>query len=222
MIRGHLSSVDALSECLDVDSSCRSRALLSNLGTSKPQAKKRKKTQEKKAERKAAKTLSAILLTFIITWTPYNILVLVKPLTSCADCIPPALWDFFYYLCYINSTINPMCYALCNASFRRTYVRILKCKWHNRNRTTRGFYNWWRSDWGVDSVGGGGVAAVPRSSTPARSTICDAGSKTPLAHLKLTDNRLSVELIWGAYHWKPMTSRIPTLNNSFWLSTAER
>lgn len=106
-------------------------------------AKKKKKTQEKKADKKAAKTLSAILLTFIVTWTPYNILVLVKPLTSCVDCIPQGLWDFFYYLCYINSTINPVCYALCNASFRRTYLRILTCKWHNRQRTAmnRGFYN---------------------------------------------------------------------------------
>lgn len=98
-------------------------------------AKKKKKSQEKKAEKKAAKTLSAILAAFIITWTPYNILVLLKPLTACTGCIPQELWDFFYYLCYINSTVNPVCYALCNATFRRTYVRILKCKWHSRNRT---------------------------------------------------------------------------------------
>lgn len=105
--------------------------------------KKKKKSQEKRQETKAAKTLSAILLSFIITWTPYNILVLVKPLTTCAKCIPQELWDFFYALCYINSLINPMCYALCNASFRRTYVRILTCKWHTRNREamTRGVYN---------------------------------------------------------------------------------
>lgn len=107
------------------------------------QVKKKKKSQEKKQETKAAKTLSAILLSFIITWTPYNILVLLKPLTACAKCIPQELWDFFYALCYINSTINPVCYALCNASFRRTYVRILTCKWHTRNREamTRGVYN---------------------------------------------------------------------------------
>lgn len=107
------------------------------------QAKKKKKPQEKKADKKAAKTLSAILLTFIVTWTPYNILVLLKPVTGSSTRIPPQLWDFFYYLCYINSTINPMCYALCNASFRRTYLRILQCKWHNRNRAAmnRGYYN---------------------------------------------------------------------------------
>lgn len=114
---------------------------LASKGISKPA--KKKKTQEKKQETKAAKTLSAILLSFIITWTPYNVLVLLKPLTSGAKSIPDELWSFFYALCYINSTINPMCYALCNATFRRTYVRILTCKWHNRNREamTRGVYN---------------------------------------------------------------------------------
>lgn len=104
---------------------------------------KKKKSQEKRQESKAAKTLSAILLSFIITWLPYNILVLVKPLTTCTKCIPQELWDFFYALCYINSTINPILYALCNASFRRTYVRILTCKWQSRNREgiSRGVYN---------------------------------------------------------------------------------
>lgn len=108
-----------------------------------PNVKKKKTPQEKKADTKAAKTLTAILLAFLITWTPYNILVLLKPLTTCVGCIPQELWDFFYYLCYINSTINPVCYALCNASFRRTYVRILTCKWHSRDRTAvnRGYYN---------------------------------------------------------------------------------
>lgn len=113
------------------------------VNATKHPVKKKKKTQEKKADKKAAKTLSAILLTFIITWTPYNILVLLKPVTSPSTRLPPQVWDFFYFLCYINSTINPVCYALCNASFRRTYLRILQCKWQNRNRAAmnRGYYN---------------------------------------------------------------------------------
>lgn len=35
-----------------------------------------------KSEKKAAKTLSAILLAFVITWTPYNVLVLIKTLSG--------------------------------------------------------------------------------------------------------------------------------------------
>ncbi|KAA0195537.1 hypothetical protein HAZT_HAZT011163 [Hyalella azteca] len=117
----------------------------SNTGTG-TRKKKKKKTSEKKQDRKAAKTLSAILLAFIITWTPYNVMVLINPILKCGaatDCIPEVLWNFGYYLCYVNSTINPMLYALCNASFRRTYVRILTCKWHNRKRqgVQRGYYS---------------------------------------------------------------------------------
>jgi len=108
-----------------------------------PVKKKKKKSSEKKADKKAAKTLSAILSVFIISWLPYNVLVLLKPLTSCEDCISQGVWDFFYFFCYINSTINPFCYALCNETFRKTYVKIIKCKWQSRNRAAlnRGYYN---------------------------------------------------------------------------------
>ncbi|KFM67419.1 Muscarinic acetylcholine receptor M5, partial [Stegodyphus mimosarum] len=104
----------------------------------RPNIKKRNnKVQEKKHDRKAARTLSAILLAFIITWTPYNVLVLVKSVetfVSCNDIIPQVLWDFSYYLCYLNSMINPVCYALANANFRKTYWRILTCTWRKKSK----------------------------------------------------------------------------------------
>ena len=49
---------------------------------------------EKKQDQKAAKTLSAILLAFIITWTPYNINVVVN--TFCNNCLDKfETWQFF-------------------------------------------------------------------------------------------------------------------------------
>ena len=39
---------------------------------------------------------------------PFSVLTVLKGL-QLEEGIPKTLWDFSYYLCYINSTVNPVC-----------------------------------------------------------------------------------------------------------------
>lgn len=65
--------------------------------------KARQKKQEKRQEQKAAKTLCAILLAFIITWTPYNLFTVIN--AFCLNCVPEHLYAFGK----ISSTAESMC-----------------------------------------------------------------------------------------------------------------
>lgn len=74
-------------------------------------------------ERKAARQLGVIMCAFIVCWLPYFIVFMV--VAVCPDCIADTLFKITLWLGYINSTLNPVLYPLCNANFRRAFAKML-------------------------------------------------------------------------------------------------
>lgn len=86
--------------------------------------------------RKALKTISFILGAFVLCWTPYHIVILIKgfcddPQTT-YTCVNHHLYSITYWMCYMNSPINPFCYALANAQFKQAFLRILRMDLNRR------------------------------------------------------------------------------------------
>ena len=74
-------------------------------------------------EIKAARQLGVIMGAFTVCFLPYFILFLV--VAFCIGCVSTDLMTAMTWFGYINSTLNPFLYPLCNMTFRRKFRRML-------------------------------------------------------------------------------------------------
>ncbi|XP_036270892.1 5-hydroxytryptamine receptor 1B [Pipistrellus kuhlii] len=79
-------------------------------------------------ERKATKTLGIILGAFIVCWLPFFIISLVMPICRSACWFHQAIFDFFTWLGYLNSLINPIIYTMSNEDFKQAFHKLIRFK----------------------------------------------------------------------------------------------
>ncbi|KAL3097779.1 hypothetical protein niasHS_000514 [Heterodera schachtii] len=90
---------------------------------------RRKRTKAERRALKAFRTITFIVGLFAILWSPYYVVATVYGFCR-GQCIPSILYNVSYYMCYLNSSLNPFAYALANRQFRLAFVRILKGNLH--------------------------------------------------------------------------------------------
>ncbi|XP_027708660.1 5-hydroxytryptamine receptor 1B [Vombatus ursinus] len=77
-------------------------------------------------ERKATKTLGIILGAFIVCWLPFFIISLALPICDDACWFHLAIFDFFTWLGYLNSLINPIIYTMSNDDFKQAFHKLIR------------------------------------------------------------------------------------------------
>ncbi|CAF0782737.1 unnamed protein product [Didymodactylos carnosus] len=76
-------------------------------------------------ELKAARQLGILVGLFTVSWLPYFILFMV--VAWCKTCVSDSVFLSSIWLGYLNSSLNPLIYPLCNAHFRHAFKKIFYC-----------------------------------------------------------------------------------------------
>nr|XP_043905372.1 trace amine-associated receptor 4-like [Solea senegalensis] len=79
-----------------------------------------------KKERKATKTLSIVVGSFLLSWTPFVLCMSFNPLSNYA--VPFHVIQFFKWLGWSNSMFNPFIYAFFYSQFRSAFMKIITGK----------------------------------------------------------------------------------------------
>ena len=86
---------------------------------------KDQKSQDDK-ERKALRTIALLLLTFALCWLPLSFVFII---TAMRPSYLSQWWMISgYWMGYVNSMLNPVCYAVGNPFFKETLLKIFRCQ----------------------------------------------------------------------------------------------
>ena len=74
---------------------------------------------------KAAKFLAMLVGAFLFFWAPY--IITTMAISFCDECINTSLYEFFNWLLWMKSAVNPFLYAYNSPRYRAHFQRYLTC-----------------------------------------------------------------------------------------------
>lgn len=81
------------------------------------------KSKELNKSLKIAKGLFASFMLFTLCWLPYGMIVM----TDFQDRLPRSAQEYSMLVAHLNSSLNPLLYAMFNPAFQRGYLKLLSC-----------------------------------------------------------------------------------------------
>ena len=86
------------------------------------------------SEAKVTKTLAIIMGAFVACWLPFFIIYIIRSQLTDPNSISDNFMDIFIWLGYLNSSLNPILYAVLNKNFRIAFSDIVVCRCFNKTR----------------------------------------------------------------------------------------
>ncbi|XP_022093528.1 muscarinic acetylcholine receptor M3-like isoform X2 [Acanthaster planci] len=97
---------------------------------------RRSKRERHLANLRATRTLTCILITTVVTAAPWSVFALWGAVYPYTYPLTDNQMRFLAWLAHLSSTVNPICYAVCNPLFKEAFLRILRCQKRSLSRSS--------------------------------------------------------------------------------------
>ena len=81
-------------------------------------------TSNRSRDKKIFITLTYVIGSYLICWFPFYITF--DTYAWAPELVPSGLYSFFFWMTYVNSTLNPFIYAYTSKDFRSAFARVIR------------------------------------------------------------------------------------------------